>query len=186
MITATQNALNAAIKLMIPGTKIREVSEAIESEIESKGFRPVNNLTGHALDKFVFHGPIVIPNVKNVIDYEFKEDDVFAIEPFATDGQGTVKDTEKVYIFKYVKDKNTRLPEGRQILDMAKKDFSSLPFCERWIKGITRIRFDIASKQLAAAGAIETFPMLREAGKGLVAQSEHTVIVRDKPIITTA
>ncbi|MBI4167474.1 MAG: type II methionyl aminopeptidase [Candidatus Aenigmarchaeota archaeon] len=185
MIVAVQNAVNAATKLMVPGKKVSQVSEAIESEIESKGFRPVNNLTGHSLDKFVFHGPVPIPNVRNGIDYEFKVDDVFAVEPFATDGVGAVKDSERVYIFSYLKDHNTRLPESRQVLSLAKKDFSSLPFCERWIKGITPIKFDLAVKQLVAAGALQPHAVLREAGRGLVAQAEHTVIVRDKPVVTT-
>ncbi len=186
MIVAVTNAVNAAVKLMKPGEKVSDVSEAIESEIESKGFRAVNNLTGHSLDKFTFHGPVTIPNVRNRINYEFKVDDVFAVEPFATDGAGTVKDSERVYIFSYLKDHNTRLPESRQVLNLAKKDFSSLPFCERWIKGITPIKFDLAVKQLIAAGAIQPHTVLREAGHGKVAQAEHTVIVRDKPVITTA
>ena len=185
MILAVQNAVNAAMKLMTPGKKVKDVSEAIESEIESKGFRPVNNLTGHSLGKFIFHGPVPIPNVRNSIDYEFKIDDVFAVEPFATDGSGSVKDSERTYIFSYLKDHNTRLPESRQVLSLAKKDFSSLPFCERWIKGITPIKFDLAVKQLMAANAIQPHPVLREAGRGLVAQAEHTVIVRDKPVVTT-
>ncbi|MFH0889803.1 MAG: type II methionyl aminopeptidase [Candidatus Aenigmatarchaeota archaeon] len=185
MIVAVRNAVDAATKMMKPGIKVKDVSDAIESEIESKGFRPVNNLTGHSLDKFIFHGPVAIPNVRNDIDYEFKIDDVFAVEPFATDGAGSVKDSEKVYIFRYFKDHNTRLQEGRQVLTLAKSDFSSLPFCERWIKGITRIKFDIAVKQLVAAGAIEAYPVLREVNKGRVAQAEHTVIIRDKPVVTT-
>ncbi len=186
MIIAAQNAVNAALKLMVPGKKVKDVSEAIESEIESLGLRPVNNLTGHSLDKYIFHGPVAIPNVRNDIDYEFKVDDVFAIEPFATDGAGSVKDSESCYIFRYFKDHNTRLNEGRQILQLAKKDFSSLPFCERWIKGITPIKFDIGIKQLLAAGAVERYPVLRETGHGKIAQAEHTVIVRDKPVVTTA
>lgn len=185
MVMAVENAVNAAMKMMLPGNKVSQVSEAIESEIESKGFRPVSNLTGHSLDKFIFHGPVPIPNVRNTINYEFKVDDVFAIEPFATNGSGSVKDSERTYIFSYLKDHNTRLPESRQVLSLAKKDFSSLPFCERWIKGITPIKFDLAVKQLVAASAIQPHPVLREAGRGLVAQAEHTVIVRDKPVVTT-
>ncbi|MBI4177364.1 MAG: type II methionyl aminopeptidase [Candidatus Aenigmarchaeota archaeon] len=186
MVIAVENAVKAAMKLMVPGKKVKDVSEAIESEIESKGFRAVSNLTGHSLDKFIFHGPVPIPNVRNSINYEFKVDDVFAVEPFATDGVGAVKDSERVYIFSYLKDHNTRLPESRQVLSLAKKDFSSLPFCERWIKGITPLKFDLGVKQLVAAGALQPYPVLREAGRGLVAQAEHTVIVRDKPVITTA
>ncbi|MBI3412951.1 MAG: type II methionyl aminopeptidase [Candidatus Aenigmarchaeota archaeon] len=186
MVVAVQNAVNAAVKLMKPGNKVSQISEAIESEIEAKGFRAVNNLTGHSLDKFTFHGPVPIPNVRNSMNYEFKVDDVFAIEPFATNGSGIVKDSGRTYIFSYLKDHNTRLPESRQVLNLAKKDFSSLPFCERWIKGITPIKFDLAVKQLVAAGAIQPHPVLREAGRGLVAQAEHTVIVRDKPVVTTA
>ena len=43
----------------------------------------------------------------------------------------------------------------------------------------------LALKQLAELGALHPYPILREAADGNVAQSEHTVIVSEKPIITT-
>ncbi|MFH1105941.1 MAG: M24 family metallopeptidase, partial [Candidatus Aenigmatarchaeota archaeon] len=56
MIKASEAALEQALKFMVPGKKICEISEIIESEIISKGFVPVGNLTGHALDQYMFHG----------------------------------------------------------------------------------------------------------------------------------
>lgn len=184
MIKATDAALTQALKAMTPGVKICDISEIIESEILRAGFIPVNNLTGHALDRYIFHGDLTIPNVKNSNKYELKENDVFALEPFATNGTGTVKETDHIMIFRYKQDRLGRLNETRAILTVARDELKALPFCKRWFPNLG-VRFDLAVRQLVALGALEAYPVLREVGKAKVAQSEHTVIVRAKPLVIT-
>ncbi len=184
MINASDNALSQALKAMRPGVKICEVSEIIESEILSKGFVPVGNLTGHGLDQYIFHGDITIPNVKNNNQYELKDGDVFALEPFATNGAGKIKETDHVMIFRYKQDRLGRLNETRAILAVARDELKGLPFCKRWFPNLG-VRFDLAVRQLVALGALEAYPVLREVAKAKVSQSEHTVIVRDKPLVIT-
>ncbi len=184
MIKATENALEKALKSMTPGVKICDISEIIESEILSKGFIPVNNLTGHGLDQYIFHGDLTIPNVKNSNKYELKDGDVFALEPFATNGTGAIKETDHIMIFRYKQDRLGRLNETRAILTVARDELQGLPFCKRWFPNLG-VRFDLAVRQLVGLGALEAYPVLREVGKAKVAQSEHTVIVRDKPLVIT-
>jgi len=189
LIKASEKALSEALKIMIPGIHVSTVSEVIEETIKNYGSNPIINLTGHGLEKYNLHAKIEFPNVKTAINYQLKEGDVFAIEPFSTDGSGKVVETDKVFIYRYLTDKPVRFPESRKILLMAKEDFHGLPFTKRWIiqkmKGLTPLKLNLILKQLVQNGSLYEYPVLREIKNGYVAQAEHTVIVMDKPLITT-
>ncbi|MCK4635071.1 MAG: type II methionyl aminopeptidase, partial [Candidatus Aenigmarchaeota archaeon] len=144
---------------------------------------------GHQLDKYKLHAGIEFPNVKTSIKYQLKEGDVFAIEPFVTDGSGKVIETEKSLIYMFLSDRPARFPESRKILEMAKEDFHELPFTKRWILNkinISPIKLNLILRQLEQISSLYGYPALREIKNGYVAQAEHTVIVGDKPLITTA
>ena len=133
LIKASETALEEALKMMRPGVKVYEVSEVIEDTIRSMGFNPIINLTGHGLDKYELHARFEFPNVKNAIDYELKEGDVFAIEPFSTDGSGKVTETNKILIYRYLSDRPVRFPESRKILELTREKYHGLPFAKRWL-----------------------------------------------------
>lgn len=185
-----QKALNEALKIMIPGMHVLTVSEVIEETIRGADFRPIRNLTGHSLDKYTLHAGIEFPNVKTDIKYQMKDGDVFAIEPFVTDGSGKVVDTDRTLIYMFLSDRPLRFPESRRILDMAKNDFHSLPFTKRWIlqkiPGLSPVKLNLILRQLEQNNSLHAYPALREIKNGHVAQAEHTVIVGDKPVVTTA
>ena len=88
LIEASKKALEEAIKLCTPGSLLSDVSSKIEETIRGFGFNPIANLTGHGLEKYDLHAEPQIPNVKFKGDYRLKEDQVIAIEPFATNGSG--------------------------------------------------------------------------------------------------
>jgi methionyl aminopeptidase len=186
---AAQKALNEAIKLMTPGTGVPTVSEAIENAIRSAGFNPIKNLTGHGLDQYKLHSRIEFPNIKTDINYVLEEGDVFAIEPFVTDGSGKVTETERSLIFMFLSDRPTRFPESRKILEMARDKFHGLPFAKRWLTReihISPVKLNLILRQLVQNNSLYEYPNLREIAGGFVAQAEHTIIVGDKPIVTTA
>ncbi|MCJ7816704.1 MAG: type II methionyl aminopeptidase, partial [Candidatus Aenigmarchaeota archaeon] len=57
---------------------------------------------------------------------------------------------------------------------------------KRWLyKHFSPVKVSLALRQLDSAGAIESYPVLREIEGKPVAQSEHTIIVMEKPIVTT-
>ncbi len=189
LIKTARNALNEALKIMKPGIKISHISDVIEQTIRNSGFIPVKNLTGHALGQYKLHAGIEIPNVRTILNYELKEGDVFAVEPFVTDGSGKVIETEKALIYMFLNDKPTRFPESRKILSIAKDKFYGLPFTKRWIiqkiPSLSQLKLNLILRQLVQNNSLHEYPALREIKNGYVAQAEHTIIVSDKPIITT-
>ncbi|MCX6769493.1 MAG: type II methionyl aminopeptidase [Candidatus Micrarchaeota archaeon] len=96
---AAKTALEAAIATAKPGVSVGKVGAAIEKEIVSRGFRPIENLTGHKIEPYILHAGEEIPNIAMEGGYELCEGDVFAIEPFASAGSGRVSDTSQVEIF---------------------------------------------------------------------------------------
>jgi len=187
LIKAVEKVLEAGIKLAKPGVRISEVSQAIYSEVERAGFGVIVNLTGHGLDRYVIHGPPSIPNVRNDSEIELKEGDVIALEPFVCETNGYVKESEPVEIFSFLQPRPTRLPEARRIIELASEGYNSLPFCKRWLvgKGFSSFKVSFALKQLEVSNAVKSYPVLRERSGLAVVQAEHTIIVKQKPIITT-
>lgn len=187
LIKAVEKTLEAGIKVIKPGVKISEISQAISEAAESAGFGVIVNLTGHGLDQYVIHGPPTIPNVKNDSQQVLKEWDVVALEPFVCETNGYVKESEPVEIFSFLQPRPVRLPEARKILDLASNEYNGLPFCKRWLvkKGFSPFKISFALKQLEISNSVKGYPVLREREGKRVAQAEHTIIVMEKPVITT-
>lgn len=182
MVRAAEDALKAAIPLCRPGTNIRDIGQAIQETIESRGFHPVSNLSGHLLGRYDLHAGLSIPNIASG-DAVLQKDMVIAIEPFATSGCGQVTDSPTCLIFMFVGRRPVRMPEARQILEFAETT-GGLPFAKRWLD-VPQVRLDMALRQLVAARALYAYPILIEKTRGVVTQAEHTVIVGDKPEVTT-
>ena len=91
MIKASSDALDNAIGLIKPKTKLFEIGKCVEDTIKSYGFKPINNLTGHSMQRYILHAGKTIPNVSDkAYKNKLRIDDVLAIEPFATNGAGHV------------------------------------------------------------------------------------------------
>jgi len=182
MIECVEKMLSEALKLFVPGTKLSDIGCVIEQTAKEFGFNPVRNLTGHGLDKYNLHAGVTIPNVRTVSQKILQYEEVYAVEPFCTQGEGWVKDCEPALIFRLIAEKPIRMKEARLILSAAKK-YSGLPFAKRWLEKLPRT--DMALRQLIAAGALHPYYILKEVSGKPVAQAEHTVIVKEKPIIIT-
>ncbi len=186
LITASEKVLEKAIKIIKPGVSVSEIGTVIEETAKAQDVGVIVNLTGHTLDKFVFHGPPSILNIKNDIQHKFKEGDVIALEPFITESNGQIKNSGTVEIYRYMMDRPVRLTEARNILKLARDEYHSLPFAKRWLyKKFSPIKVSLAIRQLRMVEALEEYPVLKEIEGKPIAQSEHTIIVQDKPIVTT-
>jgi len=186
LIICSEKMLENAIKIIKTGTTVGEIGETIENTAKEFGFNPIRNLTGHSLGKHDVHAGLTIPNIKNESKYQLREDEVIAIEPFCTAGNGLVKDSGKALIFRWINDRPTRLMEARKILEMARERFDRLPFAKRWIqKGFSPLKVELSLKELEAVNALYGYKPLREVSGKPVAQAEHTLIVKEKSIITT-
>lgn len=184
LVEASELALSKAIKLCTPNTLLSDISKKIEETIKSHGFVPVSNLTGHGLDKYNIHAQPQIPNVKFTSDYRLKKNQVIAIEPFATNGAGKIKESEPTLIFCIPEKGPVRNQDARKIISFAQQ-FQGLPFAERWIPIESIIKVRLALRELRMKNIVYEYPVLKEVNSGLVSQAEHTVIVRKEPIVTT-
>jgi methionyl aminopeptidase len=178
LVKASEAALNEAIKIIREGVSTVEIGEVIEKTIREQGYKPVVNLTGHGLMRYNSHAPPTIPNVKYEHGVILRENDVVAIEPFATDAQGAGKVVESgnTEIYSLIKAKPVRLREAKKLLEEI-KNYQGLPFAKRWLP---RERLDLALRTLEnTKGVLRDYPVLREEEKGLISQAEHTIIVKE-------
>ena len=185
LVKASEDALNEALKIIKPGVTLAEIGETIKNAISKYNLSPIKNLSGHGLDRFVIHGPPTIPNFNTHDDTKLEEDQVIAIEPFATDGMGMIYEGDRANIFSLIEKKPVRSNITREILKEIEQ-FEGLPFTTRWLtKKFPLFKVNFALRELLQIESIRKYPPLPEKNHGLVSQAEHTIIVKDKPIITT-
>jgi len=179
LLEASRAALEAAVAAIRPGKMTNEVGAVIEGEIKKFGFRPIDNLTGHMIMQYDLHAGAEIPNIGRGAAAKIEEGQVFAVEPFATDGAGSVGEGEFVEIFSLAGRAPVRMRESRRVLDFVEKNYMALPFAGRWLRKEfkARILLDAALKELVMAGGLRQYPVLKEIKGGLVSQAEYTVIV---------
>ena len=173
IVKAAEAGLAAAIDLARPGVTTGELGAAIESSIRAYGLNPIINLTGHGLSQYEAHDEPAVPNKHVEGGAVLKEGDVFAIEPFATNGAGFVHEGSLTEIYSIIRKKPVRMPAVRNVLKQA-EEYKELPFAKRWLQAD---KLDFALIQLEKAGVIHSYPVLIERTGGLVAQAEHTIII---------
>lgn len=188
---AAADALEKALLAVGPGVRFSEVGAVIETTIKKHGYKAIKNLSGHSLDQYTIHAGDVIPNFKDPLSYgKFKVGRAYAIEPFATNGEGVVVDLKQAQIFVLRKSRPgfglTR--EERELLGVVVDRFKSLPFCERWLRDVIsdvgRLRNVI--RGLVRKKYLRQYPVLVERKAGLVTQFEETVYIsKDGVIVTT-
>ena len=181
LLEASERALDAAIKAVRPGATAGDLGAAIQKEIECRGYRPISNLTGHGLDRYILHRPPTIPNIGVNGGVILEEGMVFAIEPFATTGSGHVGEKTRKEIYSQVSQKPVRIPAARAIMDTV-KDRHGLPFARRWLN---EKKLDIALSSLVRSQVLHVYPVLSDIPGSLVSQHEHTVIVTSEGCIVT-
>ncbi len=187
LIKASKEALDAAIKLAKPGTRLFEIGEAVSSVIEKYGFKSVKNLSGHKVDQYVLHSDLSIPNYNNKDHTELSEGIVIAIEPFASTGIGLVKEGKPSSNYRFFNPKPVRDSTTREILKFIQENFSTLPFAKRYlVPKFSLAKASLALSNLERQGIIYQYPQLPEKEENcMVSQHEHTVYIADKPIILT-
>ena len=174
ILKAAEEALAAAIDLARPGITTGKIGAAIEDSIRSYDLNPITNLTGHGLSNYEAHEEPLVPNKRVEGGVILKEGDVFAIEPYATDGAGLIHEGGSwAEIYSLTKKKPVRMPAVRDVLKRV-EEYRKLPFAKRWLESD---KLDFALIQLEKAEIFRSYPVLLESAGGLVAQAEHTIII---------
>lgn len=176
LVEASAEALNTALEMIEPGIDTATLGDVIGRTIDGYGYNPVVNLTGHGLGHYEQHTKPNIPNRKVPQGTTLEVGDVVAIEPFATDGGGKVKEGSAEEIFALETDKSIRDRQAREALEQITEEFRTLPFATRWLDVA---RPEMALRRLKQEDVIHGYPVLQEQAGHYVSQKEHTVIVTE-------
>ncbi|MHA1975999.1 MAG: M24 family metallopeptidase [Candidatus Hodarchaeales archaeon] len=185
LIKASKDALDAATQIIRPGLRVNEVGVAIQDTIESFGFKPIANLTGHELEKGHLHSGLSIPSVKSMPFAKrpkLKSGMILAIEPFATNGKGMnsgyVEDAPKPPLI-FSARSNPKTTIGQFLVKRYGKVPFSLRSAARYLQS-EKVTFPNDLGALLSEDKFHGYRPLVERTGGLVSQAEHTVLVTSK------
>lgn len=188
MIYAVNEALKQAIKTVHPGVRTTQIGEVVQKVAERYGLKPIRNLTGHQMSRYVLHTGKAIPNVPKFEFAKINVDEVFAIEPFFTlpSGHGEIHAASDSYIFRLQRERDVKNANAKNLLNKIKTNFRSLPFSKRWLdRMMSREGIDEAFQELLTTRSLMAYPVLVENGGKIVVQAEHTVIVTEDGCLVT-
>ncbi|MGP8072565.1 MAG: type II methionyl aminopeptidase [Thermoplasmata archaeon] len=168
LIRAAREGLRAGIAQVRAGGRVDDISRAVAAAIRARGLKPIEDLTGHSIERYLLHAGKSIPNVPGRSSDTLTEGEIIAIEPFATNGEGHIENGPFGNIQRFRADPGPKDP----VLARLYGRFRTLPFTVRWAAAPEeREALRRARRQL------QTYPVFLETGRGLVAQAEHTVLV---------
>jgi len=167
LLKAAHDAVEAGIAQVHAGVPVDALSRAIERAIKAYGLKPIENLTGHTIQRYLLHAGKSIPNASGLSHDRLEEGEIVAIEPFATNGLGRIENGPFGNIVRFRSEPDASLREARAWFDR----FRTLPFTLRWVPVAERAAFKRIRRGL------QSYPVFVEEGGGLVAQAEHTVLV---------
>ncbi|HET8847346.1 MAG TPA: type II methionyl aminopeptidase [Nitrososphaeraceae archaeon] len=188
LIDIAQRALDEAIGIARSNTRVSDIGRIIEKTITKYGCKPIQNLSGHSLERYTIHAGKSIPNIWTIgHSFNLSVDNVYAIEPFVTtkDGQGIVYEGKIKNIFGIASRKRTKDQGTDEFLEYLWNKFKTLPFALRWIVN------DYEEKEaLSLLGTllkkknVHAYPILVEGANRIVVQAEHTIIPQESNTIT--
>jgi methionyl aminopeptidase len=179
LVETAERALKAAIENIQPGIPTSKLGTIIENVIKSRGFKPISNLTGHQIGRYILHTGTSIPNVTQLSFAKIKLGGIYAIEPFVTlpNAVGKVEDGDESMIFRFVKSRSLKSQYAKQLLKYIEENFRTLPFAERWLQNVVpNEHHHEAFRELRESKAIMEYPIFVEVSRKKVAQAEHTVL----------
>lgn len=180
LVLAAKEALEIATKTIHSGISTSRLGSVIQKTIETYGCKPVSNLTGHQIGRYLIHTGKSLPNVSHLIGSKIREGEIVAIEPFVTvaNAAGKVKEGDIATIFRFVKAKSLKSSYSKRLLTYIETNFKTLPFSERWLEGVVSMEhYSIAFQELLKSKCVVRYFVFVEASGNPVAQAEHTVLV---------
>lgn len=182
IIQATEVAVDAAKMMAQPKVNTREIGKKIESIIKGFKYNPIKELGGHQTERWIVHGKKALPELGNQKGDIMEEGDVFAVEIFASTGEGSVHLTNNSFIYElnpYSGRVPLRRKTSKQILGHINKNYKTLPFAERWLAKEFRMGVAFGLQELVKQNKLKAHYVLAENKGALVAQSEETILITE-------
>lgn len=203
VLEASRESVFYTIKMAGSDQRLDELSEYIDEiirsyEVDIGGdtleIKPIKGIGGHNICQYKIHGGKLIlsePNYEIQKDDRMEEDEIYAIETYASTGFGVMTkndnlckcthfmetDKQEVINSKTITKKNIKAFRKLDLytwLDTRK----GLPFSSSWIYGKIN-KLDKAIKVGIETGQLMAYPPLYDEENSVVAQFEHTIHVKD-------
>jgi methionyl aminopeptidase len=180
LVKVAEMALNEAVKVAKVDTKANDIGAAVENTIVKQGFKPIQNLSGHSLERYTIHAGRSIPNIRTIgPSFRLSSNQAYAVEPFVTtkDGQGVVYEGRIRNIFSITSRKPSKNQDADIFLAQLWNKFRTLPFAIRWITDLyEEQRARQLIELLVKKRNVHAYPILVEGNGKIVSQAEHTLI----------
>ncbi|KAJ6922563.1 ERBB-3 BINDING PROTEIN 1-like [Populus alba x Populus x berolinensis] len=182
VIAAANTAAEVALRLVRPGKKNKDVTEAIQKVAAAYDCKIVEGVLSHQLKQFVIDGNKVILSVSNpdtrVDDAEFEENEVYAVDIVTSTGDGKPKllDEKNTTIYKRAVDKNyhLKMKSSRFIFSEINQKFPIMPFTARALED-KRARLGLV--ECVNHDLLQPYPVLHEKPGDYVAHIKFTVLL---------
>jgi methionyl aminopeptidase len=182
MVATAELALKTVIENIHGDMALGDIGALVEKTIRNRGFKPISNLTGHSVGRYLIHAGTSIPSVSGFNPHKVKAGEVYAVEPFVTlpDAAARVDDMPQTTIYRFLKTKSLKTDEAKKLAKHIETNYRTLPFAERWLIGVLpREQHKAAFKELLQSKTVMNYPVFVEVSKKPVAQAEHTLLIKE-------
>jgi len=206
VLEASRESVFFAIKMAGPEQRLYEVSESIAEIIDSyevilnndsEGLpiKPIKGIGGHNINQYQIHGGKLIlsePDYETQGDERMKEDEVYAIETYASTGYGVMtQNTEMNRCTHFMEANHVDIENNKAITKKDKKFFrqtdffewlqtrKGLPYSSTWLDNKSIPKLEKAIKMGVSSGQLISYPPLFDEENSVVAQFEHTIHVKN-------
>jgi len=181
VIAAAYYAAECAHRLIKPGKKNTDVTEAIAKCAAQFKCNPLEGVLSHQMKRFVIDGNKVIINKTNlehkVDEFEFEEGEVYAVDIVMSTGEGKAKETElRTTIFKRSVDQNylLKMKASRYVFNEINTRFPTLPFT---LRALDEKRARLGITECLKHDLVSPYPVLHEKEGEFIAQLKFTVLL---------
>ncbi|XP_042039559.1 ERBB-3 BINDING PROTEIN 1-like [Salvia splendens] len=182
VIAAANTAAEVALRLMRPGKKNKDVSDAIQKVAAAYDCKIVEGVLSHQMKQYVIDANKVVLNVPGldtrVDDAEFEENEVYAIDIVTSTGEGKPRllDERETTIYKRAVDKNyhLKMKASRFIFGEISQKFPIMPFSAR---ALDEKRARLGLVECTNHDLLQPYPVLHEKPGDLVAHIKFTVLL---------
>lgn len=194
-INISRNLTNYAVSLCGPDVILGEIGRDIEEYIKSKEInidgkihklQTMSDLSGHMIAQYEIHAGKAVPNIGIIYPLRMKEYEYYAIEPFITTGNGKSILKEPTSHYMLTKNHNTKTLNNDEFVlyDIIQKNYSTLPFCQRWLYELNNIiDHDNLLNNLNKKNIINKYPPIYDIKNSIISQFEHTIFIKENGII---
>ncbi|KAG6550145.1 hypothetical protein Mapa_008101 [Marchantia paleacea] len=182
VIAACNTAAEVALRLVRPGRKNKDVTEALQKVAAAYDCKIAEGVLSHQMKQFVIDANKVILSVSNpetrVDDAEFEENEVYAIDIVTSTGEGKPKllDEKQTTVYKRAVDKSYHLKmrASRFIFSEINTKFPIMPFTAR---ALEEKRARLGLVECVNHELLQPYPVLHEKPGDLVAHIKFTVLL---------